>query len=77
MKTRRERRESDGFKFSENSESLRKFGVFCCMRRAAASSGLFVTPLIYISQGTRGGFRIDSLLARPREKKPVRPIADG
>jgi hypothetical protein len=26
---------------------LRKFGVFCCMRRAAASSGLFVTPLIY------------------------------
>ena len=35
------------FKFSENSESLRKFGVFCCMRRAAASSGLFVTPLIY------------------------------
>jgi hypothetical protein len=77
MKTRRERRESDGFKFSENSESLRKFGVLCCMRRAAASSGLFVTPLIYISQGTRGGFRIDSLLARRREKKPVRPVANG
>jgi hypothetical protein len=47
------------------------------MRRAAASGGLFVTPLIYTSQGTRGGFRIDSLLARRREKKPVRPIADG
>ena len=33
--------------------------------------------LLDISQGTRGGFRVGSLLARRREKKPVRPIADG
>jgi hypothetical protein len=55
---------------------IRSFLLYATCRRQQRA---FCHPAdrLDISQGTRGGFRIDSLLARRREKKPVRPIADG
>jgi hypothetical protein len=56
-----------------------KIRSFCCNATCRRQQRAFCHPAdrLDISQGTRGGFRIDSLLARRREKKPVRPIADG
>lgn len=55
---------------------IRSFLLYATCRRQQRA---FCHPadLLDISKGTRGGFRVGSLLARRREKKPVRPIADG
>jgi hypothetical protein len=76
MKTRRRESAASNSPRNRRASKNSEFLVVCDVPPPAAG---FCHPadLLDISQGTRGGFRVGSLLARRREKKPVRPIADG